>query len=126
LIGIAFEVVAQSIGMALPKAISQAFEYSLGAILYFAPLYAVLAIVALALLRGQSVRAHVFAALASPIVFALMVPVYLFLTGADRSTLVANSFEFARLTLLMGYAYVAVALAGQTVLYWKRRSPGPT
>jgi hypothetical protein len=65
----------------------------------------------LALLRQRSLRAHIWAALVSPLLMAsVVVPAFLWSVGITDNALKTAWPDYARLALSIGYGYVGIAL----------------
>ena len=101
------------LGLTLPSWLEGPLGLVVAALLYFGVPYVVFMVSLLWILRTASVAAHVWAAVLAPVVMALVVvPGFLWVVGIRGVELRESWSLFAKLSLEIGCAYVAVALVG--------------
>ncbi|MCL4813274.1 MAG: hypothetical protein KJ061_12340 [Vicinamibacteraceae bacterium] len=121
---VGFKLALWLAGLMLPATVDGFVSLPVAALLVFGPLYVLVAGALLVALRHGSVTAHIVAALAAPLLMALLMPPFLWLVGLRGPELASSWREFGVMCLWVGYAYVAVVLAGLALadqIGWVRR-----
>jgi hypothetical protein len=102
-------------GTSLPHRVELFIEYSFGAMLLFGPLYFATTLVLLFTVRNRGLASHVAMALVAPVALASVLELLTVLVAGRSAGKGAN---LVKLTLLIGYVYVSLALAGLWLGTW--------